>query len=129
MDTFDIILLIALCFGSITLSSWIANFIAFFIEIAYDFSSREKKQEAPGKVYRQKSQFIQKLLSEGKAKKISPAFFIEDHTFNGSQLLFKSHDEKCQFLLICDLIEYQDGFITDFEVKQIALTKKLVANN
>jgi hypothetical protein len=104
--------------------------VIYNVSAAFDvgFQKPKNEQEAPGKVYRPKSQFIQKLLSEGKAKEIYPALFIEDHTFNGSKLLFKSHDEKCEFLSICDIIQYHDGFITDFEVGQIALTKKLVAN-
>ena len=88
----------------------------------------KKKQEAPKKIYRPKSKFIQKLLIDGKTEKVFPEFFIEDHTFNGSKLLFKNHDEKCEFLSICDIIQYHDGFITDFEIGQIAVTKKLVAN-
>jgi hypothetical protein len=131
----------------ITISSYIAEHCFFFtfftigfyvvFEVTYTvlgdlFDGEryvpEKKQEAPKKVYRPKSEFIQKLLSEGKAKEIYPALFIEDHTFNGSKLLFKNHDEKCEFLSICDIIQYHDGFITDFEIGQIAVTKKLVAN-
>jgi len=111
----------------------VAVFVVFYIynvSATFDvgFQKPKKEQEAPKRIYRQKSEFIQKLLSEGKAKEIYPALFIEDHTFNGSKLLFENHDEKCKFLSICDIIQYHDGFITDFEVGQIAVTKKLVAN-
>ncbi len=129
----DIFLLSVLGFGVLMFSFLVVDFIEVIVNGVFDlfndlfFSDNKKEKNVPKKVYRQKSELIQKLLKEGKAEKVFPAFFIEDHTFNGSKLLFKSHEEKCEFLSICDIIEYHDGFITDFELKQIAVAKKLVA--
>ena len=80
------------------------------------FEPKEKVRKVPKKIYPPKSQQIQDLIKLGKARIVSAPHFIENNLGVKSRLKFNNHEEKCEFLTLCDIVEVRDGFITDFEV-------------
>ena len=103
----------------------ISAMVSDFFESLYE-SKERKKQQVPKKIYPPKSEYIQSLIKVGKARSVSAAHFIENNFGVRSRLTFKSHEDKCKFLSLCDVIEQRDGFITDYEVVNLlSVTNKI----
>lgn len=109
-------ILLGLVFGVFLIFSveLIVTCIGDFLE--YLFEPKEKVRKFPEKIYPPKSQQIQDLIKVGKAQRVSAPHFIENNFGVKSRLKFNNHEDKCEFLNLCDIVEMRDGFITDFEV-------------
>lgn len=122
---FGIPLAIIACVLTIIILEFITLLIGDFFESLYDAKERKRNQE-PKKVYPPKKPEVQQLIKEGKANIVSAPHLIEDNLAIKSRLKFKNHEEKCEFLKLCDIVEQRDGFITDFEVVNLlAVTDKI----